>query len=245
MEKILLEENLRDLSDRMAFELQSYEEKLGWKFNYDFKENPLVATPNLSYSAKTVVDLDHISKGLKGDAILFMPQDGTGDEESYKIDDVNIPTEYKFEEKTERVIPINKTSKEGVKNGLDFELMLGLGKMGYCGDFYTFCPNITALEELTLDKDNNLVKLCDLTNVAKCYRGFLGLEIGDAEPFITTTLYHNIVTGKYVGTPHAIFNSTEFPQLAMFIGFNEEQATELVEKQPDFGRLVSYRKTLI
>lgn len=70
---------------------------------------PIESPKNKPNTARTVLPV-YYGKSNVADlyAIVFGPGDGTGDPSTFKLDEVEIPEKYRFEEKPERVLPREK-----------------------------------------------------------------------------------------------------------------------------------------
>jgi hypothetical protein len=98
--------NLKTLRRPLEDALSTYQ-TTDLKFQ-DFPD--LILTPEKPNSARTVIPITYGTAKI-GDlyVIVFAKGDGTGDSKTYKLDDLDIPIEFRYSEKPERIIPRAKT----------------------------------------------------------------------------------------------------------------------------------------
>ncbi len=171
----------------------------------------LQSTPDKTTTARAIVDVFY--NGVKvGDlyVILFAPGDGTGKAGDYSLDQfTNLPSEYRFETKPERVLPRNKL-KEGVllEACFPFATVEGSSLFRY----------LVSLEQVTVDdaiSPTSLMKGLRVGKDEKNYTYILRKNVLDYEPstyqvptYLTCGYCRN---GQRFGDPHATFYN---PKLA-------------------------------
>ena len=119
----------------------------------------MVLTPEKPNSARTVIPVSYLEGPHKKEhkignmyVIAFARGDGTGDDKTFKLEDITIPGEYRHNTKPEKVIPRAKT-------GIALEGFLPLFSLTPKEKVLMYT---TSLEELGLDENKKLVKLTDL-----------------------------------------------------------------------------------
>lgn len=157
---------------------------------------PFVLTPDKPNTARTLVPVKYNGAEV-GEmfAIAFMPGDGTGDYNTYKPGQLEIPPQYALKEKQEKVFPRSKT-------GTVFELFLPFGSVAG-GKIHLFA---SSLEELTIDETEaplTLRKAWDL-GMARCDYGWLVNHGGEVAPRIQLTTGYR-PDGERFGDPHAVY----------------------------------------
>jgi hypothetical protein len=184
--------------------LSAYENITGLKFS-DFPD--LIHTPEKPNSARTIIPVTYKSAKV-GDlyTIVFVKGDGTGDSKTYKLNELVIPSEFQFTDKSDRIIPRSKT---------------GVIREGFF-PFFSITPKgntvmyAASLEELSLDGKT----------IAPIWR--LGLNDADYSAALqnqeatTPQIYVTVgeaKDGKRIGDPHAIHYSRHIADAIQVVGF--------------------------
>lgn len=199
--------------------LKIYSEMHGDNLTFDnFEDYKL--TPDKPNSARTVIPAFYLGKPI-GDmyAIAFLQGDGTGDQNTYKLDQLKIPAHLQYDQKPERVIPRAKT-------GIIAEFAFPL-----------FSQHKSKTKLLASNLNSITISGNPLTIVEDSY---LGLPIED---FIETFIYDTYVCpsvcvtvftdkkGKRTGDPHCIYfgldyaddklDTKDIVQVVGFLAFKE------------------------
>lgn len=197
----------------------------------------LSLTPDKPYTARAVVDviMSHNNTKKKiGDlyVLLFAPGDGTGNENYYKMDkgtfgqsarvvstnsSLDIPAEYRFSEKPERVLPRNKLA-EGVLCEAFLPICSVEGRMLY--------PYTVSLEQITVDNithPNVLVPGLKMgVSVERFRPNLCQALLPPPKPQIQLTCGYRR-NGERFGDPHATFYNPKLaegaPNLMQVAGF--------------------------
>ena len=171
---------------------------------------PFVDTPQKPYTAKTITAVRYRGQQV-GDMhiIVFSPDDGTGDANTYGLDSLVIPSDLRFAENPERVIPRSKAGM--VCEG--FFPMFSIRENGTSAMFSN------ALEMLTVDDAANP------KSVARGWRlGLSDIEYAQALAGRVTaarvycTTWHDR-RGKRFGDPHAIHYDPNIGGVMQVAGF--------------------------
>lgn len=190
-----LEESLREYT--------SLHKELGFE---DFPD--LSLTPDKPNSARTVIPVTYAGTNV-GDmyAIVFLHKDGTGDQNTYQLDKIVIPPEFRHEEKPERVIPRAKTGI--VAEG--FFPLFSMNQHGY------IAPFAAHLDEITLDEENKIVPVFQLGQNKSEYLQAInsGLEIIPKIELTTGT----DKKGRRFGDPHAVYYGMNAYDSVQVVGF--------------------------
>ena len=190
-----LEESLRryiSLDRELAFE--------------DFPD--LCLTPDKPNSARTVIPVTYAgTKVGEMYAIVFLHQDATGDQNTYQLNEIVIPPEFRHKEKPERVIPRAKTGV--IAEG--FFPLFSMNQRGYVAPFAAH------LDELTLDEENRIVPVFQLGQNRSEYLQAInsGLEIVPKIGLTTGT----DKSGRRFGDPHAIYYAMDAYDSVQVVGF--------------------------
>jgi len=169
---------------------------------------------NKGYFAKAITDVDFYDSNIgKMHIVAFKPEDGTGDESTFRVTDILTPERLDYNENPFKIIP---RSKYGVLYELFFPLL--------CLDQYGEDRFAVCLEELTVI-DNKIVSLGNIGISQSEFRQAInsGLEI---MPHIGMTTAS--VRPYEFGDPHAIHYDPrvlnvdkEYVQIAGFLSFTE------------------------
>jgi hypothetical protein len=204
--------NLKKLKEPLGATLSIYCSKLGVSFQNieDFK-----LTPEKPNSARIVVPVNYYKTSV-GEiyVIAFVKGDGTGDESTYKINDLIIPSEYYHVDKTARVIPRAKNviSETEFKTPMISEAFMPLFSIAPDNHVALFAAS---LDELTVD-DNKIVPVGRLglsnENYSKALKGELE---------VIPKIYTTVVTfaGKSIGDPHSVYYSRDIDDAVQIVGF--------------------------
>ena len=171
-------------------------------------------TPNKANTARTVIPVTYAgAKAGEMYVIVFLQKDGTGDDKTFKLDEIKIPPELRNGSKPERVVP---RAKNGVIAEIFFPLF-SLNRNNYV------VPFAAHLDELTLNDEKTIIKALTLGQNRSTYLQAInsGLEL---IPKIKLTT-GNDKKGKRFGDPHAIYYSAEVydaVQVAGFLTIREE-----------------------
>jgi hypothetical protein len=173
------------------------------------EHEPMKRTPDKPNFARSVVPVRYDDQPI-GDmyVIVFMPGDGTGDEKTFKLGQLEIPKEHQYAERPEKVLP---RRKDGVFCEGMFPIFSTVGNTRY---LFT-----VSLEELTVDN------VADPKKVIKTWD--LGMERSRHD---TLPSHYNVYLttghrsdGKRFGDPHAIVNATDKIQVAGFLAITDEK----------------------
>ena len=149
-------------------------------------------------------------------AIVFARGDGTGDDKTFKLEDITIPEEYIHDTKPQRVIPRAKT-------GIVWEGFFPL---------FSVTPNkqkimmyTAALNELGLDENNTLGKLGQLGLSGEWFERLIE-NMDDysklefiPRPEIYSTTYTRFIDDERVGDPHSIYYNKDTKDALQVGGF--------------------------
>lgn len=172
----------------------------------DFPEFAL--TPNKPNSARTLVPVIYAGNQV-GDmyVIMFLHKDGTGDQNTYRINEVTIPDEFMNREKPERVIPRAKT-------GILAEGFFPLFSVKPSAGISYFAAH---LAELTLNEKRRIMPLFQLGQSRTAY--LKGIRSGlDARPNIELTTGMD-ASGVRFGDPHSVYNNIQVYNTFQVVGF--------------------------
>ena len=151
-------------------------------------------TPKKPYSARTEGPVIYHGNNI-GDmtVIVLRPGDGTGDDKTFKLDELEIPEHLRFDEKPERVLPRSKSK-------VQYELFFPFFSWSETR-FHIFAAS---LEEITV-KDGRIEKAWDLGLNPDAYKRVIEKNITGVPPQVyLTTGYRQ--DGKRFGDPHAIYH---------------------------------------
>ncbi len=135
--------NFKIFSEKIEESVSTYVAQLD--SGIEIRENiGLHLTPDKPNSARSVIQLN-AGNTLIGElyVILFMPNDGTGDSNTYELSDILIPKYLQFAIKPERIIP---RAKKGIFAEFFFPFF------SFIGDSNSFIPNAICLDELILEE---------------------------------------------------------------------------------------------
>ena len=210
--------NLDNFRNYLKLALAAYAGELGDK-KLRFEDFPdFQLTPDKTNTARTVVPVTYDEKEA-GDlyAIVFTSGDGTGSSsEKYNLGNVNIPSEFRYDEKQDRVIPRSKA-------GVIAEMFFPFFSISTDAQEF-FVPFATCLEELTLDKANNIIQLCHLGQDPETYLGAMNSPLSLApQAQLTVGNYQRKEDEdpKRIGDPHAVHygGGKNYDRLAQVGGF--------------------------
>lgn len=202
--------DLVKLTELLDKSLEKYQKHIGNNIKFG-SHLPLYMTPEKPNSGRTVVEVNY--EGSKaGDmcVILFRPGDGTGDDKTYKLHDLEIPEYLRFIDKPERVLPRKKTCAMEV-----FFPFFSVIQLPYGDEIPTLAfGNVVSLEELTVDAaSKKIVKMRDLGESPETYRN----KIGQVTPHISLTTGY-LANGTRFGDPHSIFHRQDVKSMQV-VGF--------------------------
>ncbi len=205
--------NLRELRQPLELALEQYQRQY---FTFKFEKfSDLHPTPEKPNHARTVVPISYRGTYIGNMyVIVFLPGDATGDENSYKLNQVVIPSHILYQEKTSRVIP-------RAKKGIVCEGFFPLFSQTVEGRIVPFAAS---LEELTLDEQRRVVPAWTLGMEPQEYVQALQ---GQQEIFPTTyfTVGTNSVQERF-GDPHCVHHQPRGAalQVAGFLSISEENS---------------------
>ena len=200
---------LDKLRDPLEAALLAYEQLYSQSIRFQ-TPLPFTSTPEKPNYARTVVPISNDTTTL-GEmyVIVFLPQDGTGDNKTYTRERLIIPSKYQFAEKPERVFPRSKT-------GIVCEGFFPLFSINPKGKKAMFAAS---LEELTLDPETSEVRWAwNLGLSTKEYPSIFNKDIPN-KPDVTYTT--GTKDGTRFGDPHAIYNATENIQIVGFLSIRD------------------------
>lgn len=198
--------NLKKFRQPLEESLRGYESLHKELTFQDFPD--FILTPNKPNSARTVVPVSYGGTHV-GDmhTFVFRYQDGTGDENTYKLDDIKVPLNLRHEKKPERIVP---REKKGV-------IAEGFFPLFSLNNEERIIPFTSHLQEFTLDSDKNLISLFDIGQSKSLYLHLIdsGLRI-KPEIYLSTGTY---VSGKRFGDPHVIYHGLKDKNTTQVVGF--------------------------
>jgi len=200
------EADLTEFRAPLEDSLIDYEPELGGIEFQDFPD--LTLTPDKPNSARTVVPVTYAGSKV-GDlyVIVFDYQDGTGDQSSYKLDDVVIPSEFQVGTMPERVIPRAKT-------GVVAEAFFPLFSRCPQGRVVPFAASLT---ELMLDEQNQVFPAFQLGQNLSAYAQAIRSN-AQVSPVIEATTGTD-VCGQRFGDPHAVYCARPVEDFVQVVGF--------------------------
>lgn len=169
-----------------------------------------VRTPEKSYYAKTVVPVSYYREHVgEMHILIFAPKDGTGDENSYALNQIDIPSDLRFGEKPARVIPRDKT-------GILCEGFFPICSIDEEGTVLSF---VNSLQLLTLEGTKLIVG--GRLGIAHCQ--FIRSLISKVSPFPEVTMTVATIEEKRLYDPHAVFNPYRcYVQVGGFLAIKDE-----------------------
>ena len=192
------------LEDSLRTHLGLLDKKLWYKEFPDFE-----LTPDKTNSARTIIPITYTgSKVGYMYAIVFLPGDGTGDENTCKLNEVVISPKLSYKDKPWRVIPRAKT--DVIAEG--FFPFFSMKKYGI------IVPFAAHLDELIFeDGDEN--KIIPAWRLGQERNSYLHLikSGSDIEPKVQFTTIND--DGGVFGDPHAIHYGMKVKDISQVVGF--------------------------
>ena len=202
--------DLQGLSALANQALQKYEQMTGIVFDYN--DSPFLLTPDKPNTARKVIQASYQGAPV-GDlvAIVFLPEDGTGDDKTFKLDDLAIPQLLRYEERQERIFPRQKT-------GVEYEIFFPFFSLVHSG-IRMFA---VTLEELTVQGSSRPFSIARLQCLGLSPIGYSrALIANDEVPRMQLTTGYD-ENGVRFGDPHSIHSAHgSGVQVAGFLAINE------------------------
>ena len=178
-------------------------------------------TPDKSNSARTIIPVNY--KGTKlADmcAIVFAKGDGTGDDKTFKLEDVTIPEYYRHDIKSERIIPRSKT-------GIRWEGFFPFFTLNEQERISKYLTHLKVLG-VTRGQDKEIITIGQLGSVSEKefdYRLNHNL-VRDEKPAIYLTKYKKGT--EKIGDPHAVYSPNWIAKNIQMGGFLSITTTDKV-----------------
>lgn len=196
---INITEALKIGNDALEDSFESYREMFE-QIDMDIENiNTLEPAPEKSYHARSHIKLKvhgNPKYDLGFNVVAFAHGDGTGDTSRYNIGELNIPQEYKFKDRPERVFPRRKLRKD-----VAMEAMFPLFSVNDSGKVLN---GVVCLEQLSLNhpRGDTLVRRAYLGVNPLIFRGMIKEGVSDRQVIELTTGYRR--NGERFGDPHAV-----------------------------------------
>jgi len=197
---------LKDLAAPIHDALARYQELSQGALTFDLDEvGDLALTSDKPNSARSVTDVkSHGASIGKLFVIAFKPEDGTGDESAYKLDDLVMPRRYPA---LPKIVP---RSKAGTNQEAHMALVsqriddVHADQQMYGGAF-----DLIGLNGRLIKKIGELGHPIDIA-------------AEDLSPITTLTVGYDPNTGERFGDPHAVYNPNRTVQVAGFLAISDE-----------------------
>lgn len=203
---------LKSLETPIHDALAKYQDQTGGALAFELdKAGILIPTPEKPNSARSTTEVTHNGEKV-GDlyVIAFKPQDGTGDENTFGLDNLIVPLRYP---KLPKIVPRSKA-------GTHQEAHMALVSQ-YIDDVHADQELFGGAYDLIGLDGRFIRKIGELGHA-------VSLEPEDLTPITTLTVGYR-PNGKRFGDPHAVYNPRETVQVAGFLAISDEE----YEKHPD------------
>lgn len=209
--------DLAELSGHLFCALSKYENHFDGKLKFSLPgpfDRPFELTPDKPYSARTDVPVTFEGKDI-GDmcVIAFKPEDGTGNENDYALDELAFHEKYFDSLNPGKVVPRKKDS-------VLYELFFPIFSISERAPYYL----LNSLEELTFeDNDPTIItKAWDLGTRPGFYKRLMKYGGEDIKPVIQFTTGYKPNRQRF-GDPHSVFhvNLMDAVQVAGFLSIPE------------------------
>ena len=210
-----IEKILEAANTQLPRSIRGYEQDILKEHSVKFGEHkPLQLTPDKSYTAKTVVPvISPNNQEAEMYVIAFSKGDGTGNNSSYHVDEIEIEGKLHFRKNQERVIPRSK-------KGIAMEAFFPFFSVHEIFVPNSISRNIVCLEEIMFrnQEGSNLPTLVSQAILGHNWNkyGALGTEAGPQFIYLTTGYKRN---GKRFGDPHSIYYHTDQEDALQVVGF--------------------------
>ncbi len=207
--------DMQPFREPLEYALRRYGQQYSPEIHFDEQVHDFTVTPDKPNYARTVVQVHHAGNPAGNMyVIVFLPGDGTGDESTYKKEEVSIPQLFFHQDKGSRVIP-------RAKKGVICEGFFPLLSQKADGCIHPFA---VSLEELTLDDQNTVVPAWTLGLKAEPYLTALQ-ENREVPPTTYFTVGSNSV-GRRFGDPHSVYHRPhgQIIQVAGFLAITNEKS---------------------